>query len=297
MDKLELADDKLTLEFSTVLAGVKLSLKGTDASRSAGAEGITSNVTAEYTRGKDLKAGMDIALVGKNVGLTSLHAVFVPRAGFLLGASAQVNPKNLGKPSKLDLAVGYNSGDFSFGAVTGTSKEGDYFKSLAVAVKSSVSSELSVGALVNMPTPQYATGGETKIALGLAYKPSKEMTLNVKGDRNGKVAASFAHVLSPLATVRGAAAPSAAAAAAAASRARRSPPPPCPHFFVSARSRGCWSSTPSTSPRTTTSSARSSTSRRKVSSDADAPSLGQTAPSPCEKKKHWKEFIGAQDLF
>ena len=193
VDKLELAAGKLNLEFSTVLSGVKASLKATDGF--TGSQDITSNLVLDYTT-KEVASSMDVALL-KDALTTQVSAVFSPAAGFLLGFNTELSPKNFNPATKLNLALGYKTKDYAFGAVTSKA-----FKTVEVGFHAKASSEVTVAATLSGPIPTgKAADSAITAAAGLQYKPTDSATITAKADQAGKVAVAFAHVLSPLATV------------------------------------------------------------------------------------------------
>ena len=194
VDKLELTADKLNLEFSSVFSGVKVSVKGSDAARSLGADGINCNVVADYVT-KDYNLNLDTSLVGKSAGTTSLSGVFNVGQGFSLGGSLTAAPATITAPSAYNVALSYKGAGYSFGVVTDNK-----FKDLNLGYHASAGSDVTVGATVKMPTPAYNSGAIAAEA-GLTYKASKEATVHAKAGMNGKVSLAFAHVLSPLATL------------------------------------------------------------------------------------------------
>jgi len=193
VDKLELTADKLNLEFSSVLSGVKVSVKGSDAARSQGADGITCKLGADYVT-KGYNVSLETSLV-KDVGTTSVSGVFDVGSGFSLGCSVTTSPSTITAPSAYDLALAYKGAGYSFGVVSA-----DKLKTLNVGYYASAGSDVTVGASVKMPTPVYSSGS-TSAEAGLTYKASKEATVHAKAAMTGKVSLAFAHVLSPLATL------------------------------------------------------------------------------------------------
>jgi hypothetical protein len=200
VDKLELAGEKLTVEMSTQVTGnksegLKASLKATD--NSAGAGDITASLGFDYLV-KNVNAGLSLAMLGKKQGTADLAVTVVPAKNFEVGVSGTVGA-SVAAAKFNSLSLAYSTGkDFVFGLVASNS-----FKTLDAAFFSKVNSELSVGAQAQLPTPAYGKAGEPAVtaAAGLAYKASDSATVHAKLDRAGKVAASFSHVLSPLATV------------------------------------------------------------------------------------------------
>jgi hypothetical protein len=194
VDKLELAADKLNLEFSTLLQGVKVSVKGSDAARSAGADGISCNVGLDYAN-KDYNLSLDTSLL-KEPGLTSVSGVFNVSKGFTLGGQVTVSPSTITAPSAYNASLAYKGEGYSFGVQTEKK-----FKALAVGFHASASSDVTVGASIKLPTPVYGGEGASVVEAGLTYKASKEATVHAKVSKAGKVSLAFAHVLSPLATL------------------------------------------------------------------------------------------------
>ena len=194
VDKLELTGKDLALEFSTVLSGYKASLKAKDGL--TGASDISCNLGFDFTN-RDSSSSVDIALL-KDAGAASLSTVFSPYAGFLVGLDTKVSLKNFNPLTDLNAAVGYKTKEYTFGVVSAKA-----FKQVAVGFHSKVSADMAVAASVTLPTPGFGKAGEPAIdaSAGLAYKASDSAVLSVKANKEGKVSAAFAHVLSPLATV------------------------------------------------------------------------------------------------
>lgn len=198
VDKLQISsDDKIAVELSnsTAIPDTKLSFKGTDASRAAGAGGIAASVGAEYK-----KAGFvgtfDLNVIDTAVLPAEATATFT-YTGFTIGG--QVKTGLLKRESvEFDALFAYKNKSTTAGIQTS--------KSLANATASiyqAVNPELTVAGQADFPLfTDKAAGkapGKVAVQVGLAYKLSADATAHVKANQAGKVSASYAHVLSPLA--------------------------------------------------------------------------------------------------
>jgi len=190
-DKLEVTDKAVAVELSTVMSGVKTSLKATDGC--TGSDNISANLVLDYSSSAFV-GSVDVNLL-KNRGSTTLAGLYSHPSGALAGLQFEVSPSNLA-PFNLQAALGYKTGAYAF-AVEG------WTKSLKAGFSSKVNGDLSVAFSATVPTPVVGKAGDpaTSVVAGLTYKTSADSTLSAKVCNKGVVTAAFSHTLSPLATV------------------------------------------------------------------------------------------------
>lgn len=187
VDKLQLCTDtKLALEVSnaSLVKNTKFFLKGTDASRAAGAGAISASLGAEYAL-PSFTATLEVNALEHATLPVDCSAVFA-YDGFLVGAAASGGLKSLSL-TDANVLFGYKSKTTA--ATLATEKS---MKTLALAVHQAVTPELTVGALAKLPT---SGAGKLELSAGLGYKLSPEATLHAKVNQAGKVGLSYATAL------------------------------------------------------------------------------------------------------
>lgn len=193
VDKLQLCTDtKVALELSNskLLKGTKLYLKGTDASRSAGAGAISASLGAEYTV-PNFTGTFEVNALEHASYPVDATGVFA-YDNFLVGASVSAGLKSLAI-TDANVLLGYKSKATS--ATLFTEKQR---KTLVAAVTQSVNSELAVGALAKLPV---AGAGKLDLTAGLSYKLGADATLHAKVNHAGKVGISYLTALNTAATL------------------------------------------------------------------------------------------------
>jgi len=192
VDKLQLGSDKKIVgEFSLAdaLPGTKLSLKATDATRASGADAVTAVIGLERKDASSV-ATLDIDALNYSADVTAC----VNYNGFLIGASGKVG---LAKSGGVDAAdynalVGYvqKSSTVAFQTDSKLSK-------VTAGYHSVVSSTLTTAAVAKFPLA-FAPASSFDLEAGLSYKAAADTTVNAKVNSAGKVAVSYAQVISPL---------------------------------------------------------------------------------------------------
>lgn len=192
VDKLQVGSDKKIVgEFSLLEAapGTKLSFKATDGTRAAGADAVTAIIGVER---KDKASAVTVDIDALNYGVDA--TALVNYQGFLVGASGSAK---LGKAGGVDLAnynvlLGYSdkSNTVAFQTDAKLSK-------VTAGYYTVVSPTISASAVAKFPLA-FAPAASFDVEAGLAYKAAADTTVNAKVNSAGKVAVSYAQVISPL---------------------------------------------------------------------------------------------------
>lgn len=184
LDKLQLCSDtKVVVELSNnaLLKNTKVSLKATDASRSAGAGAISATLGAEYTL-PNFAATFEVNALEHATVPVDVTAV-ASYEGFLFGGSVSAGLKSLAI-TDANVMLGYKSKTLAVSAATEKS-----MKTLAVSAHQVVSPDLTVGAVAKLPV---SGQGKVDLIAGVGYKISPETTLHAKVSQSGKVGISYA---------------------------------------------------------------------------------------------------------
>jgi hypothetical protein len=192
VDKLGVGSDKKIVgefSFAEVIPNTKLSLKTADGSRAAGADALKAVIGLER-KDKTSFVTLDVDALSYGVDTTAV----VNYNGFLVGGAASAKLAKAGGVALDDYNVLLGWTDASTTVAVKTSKK---LTEVTAGYHQVVSSTISTAAVAKFPLAA-APADKFDVELGLAYKAAADTTVNAKVSSSGRVAVSYAQVVSPL---------------------------------------------------------------------------------------------------
>lgn len=185
LEKLSLATDKkLALEFSLDKAfpGTKLSFKGSDASRAAGADAITAVIGVEHSADFG-NFTLDVDALNYGVDATALLAL---GDGVLVGASGKATVLPAFDVRDYNVLLGYRAKGLTLAVQTDKRLSG-----VTAFYHQAIAPNMATAAVAKFPLAAKAASA-FDIEVGLSYAPSSDVTVVGKANSSGKVAGSYA---------------------------------------------------------------------------------------------------------